>query len=140
MPKFSLLLAQAAILIVAPGCAQNPGGANEPSILGSWTVTEIDGAAVPAGAPVNATFAADGKVSGTSGCNNYGGEYVYKKGVVTISAVYMTEMACLDEGRMDLETKFHNRFAGALAVAAAPDGSLALSDDDGRLVLRKAGA
>jgi putative lipoprotein len=140
MPKFSLLLAQAAILSVAPGCAQAPGGAGAPSILGEWAVTEIDGVAVPADAAVTATFGSDGKVGGVSGCNHYGGDYVYKKGVVTIRAVYMTEMACLDEGRMDLETKFHNRFAGALAVAAAPDGSLALSDEDGRLVLRRAGA
>ncbi len=124
-------------MLGAAACAQTSDAGDHPSVLGAWDVTEIDGAAVPDGAPVNATFSADGKVGGVSGCNHYGGDYVYKKGVVTISATYMTEMACVDEGRMELEAKFHNRFSGDLAVSAAPDGSLVLKDDDGGVVLRK---
>jgi putative lipoprotein len=127
----------AAAALGATACAQMASGGDHTDILGAWTVAEIDGAAIPDGVPVDATFSADGRVSGASGCNRYGGSYVYKRGVVTISETFMTEMACIEDGRMGLEAKFHNRFSGALSAAAAPDGSLILTDDEGGLVLRK---
>lgn len=127
----------AAAAFGATACAQTAGASDHPDIHGAWTVTEIDGAAVPEGVPADATFSADGRVSGVAGCNRYGGNYVYKDSVVTIGETVMTEMACVDDGRMEIEAKFHARFSGSLSVAAAPDGSLVLNDDKGGLVLRK---
>lgn len=138
MNRPSSFIAAVAALLGVAACAQTSTAGDHPAILGAWDVTAIDGAAVPEGAPVNATFAADGKVSGVSGCNHFGGDYVYRNSVVTISQTYMTEMACVDEGRMQLETKFHNRFSGPLSVKLAPDGSLQLEDGEGGLVLRRA--
>jgi heat shock protein HslJ len=130
-----LILAAAAF--GATACAQTAGGGDNPEILGAWTVIGIDGAAVPEGVPADATFSADGRSSGVAGCNRYGGNYVYKDSVITIGETVMTEMACVDDGRMEIEAKFHARFSGSLSVAAAQDGSLVLKDDKGGLVLRK---
>lgn len=138
MKRASSAIAAIAALLGVAACAQTPAAGDHPPIVGAWDVTAIDGDAVPEGAPVNAAFSADGKVSGVSGCNHFGGDYAYRNGVVTISQTYMTEMACVDEGRMALEARFHNRFSGALSVKLAPDGSLQLDDDEGGLVLRRA--
>ena len=134
MNRLKFTISSAAVMIAA-ACAQTSG--DDPAILGAWNVAEIDGAAVPDGAAVNATFSADGTVGGTSGCNRYGGDYRYGKGLITIGQTVMTEMACVDDGRMELEARFHNRFSGALSVTASPDGALVLSDEEGGLVLRK---
>jgi len=131
-----MLMASAAATLAA-ACAQGPGGGG-PSIAGLWAVAEIDGAAVPPDVPVTVNFAVDGRVSGTSGCNQYGGEYVYRKGVLTIGQTFTTEMACIDDYRMELESKFHNRFSGDLSVSASPDGALLLGAKEAGLVLRKA--
>lgn len=125
--------------LLSASCAQSGAGAAGvyPAIEGSWLVAEIDGAAVPAGVPVTALFSDDGKVSGIGGCNHYGGSYSYQHGVVTVNAVSMTKMACMDENRMDIEAKFHQRFNGDLKAATLPDGALSLGADAGSLVLRR---
>lgn len=118
-------------------CAPSAGDAAGPALLGDWTITEIDGTPTPDGVDVSARFSEDGRVGGASGCNTYGGEYAYKGAVLTISQVAQTEMACMDDRRMETETKFHKRFSGALDVAAGPDGALVLSDEEGRIVMRR---
>ncbi|MEK7266309.1 MAG: META domain-containing protein [Pseudomonadota bacterium] len=135
---FAIAAALSATLLLT-ACVQPGAGAvsDTPSIEGAWSVAEIDGAAIPASVPVTAVFSGDGRVGGVSGCNNYGGNYSYKRGVVTVTEVSMTQMACMDEQRMEVEAKFHQRFTGELTAASLPDGALSLNAGAGSLVLRR---
>lgn len=46
----------------------------------------------------------DGQVSGTTGCNHYGGSYKVKGDAIQFEGIFSTEMACLDpDGLMDQE-------------------------------------
>lgn len=46
----------------------------------------------------------DGQVSGTTGCNHYGGSYQIKGDTISFDALFSTEMACMDpEGVMEQE-------------------------------------
>ena len=72
----------------------------------SWTLTGLNGSSPIAGTTVTAQFA-DGQVSGQSGCNQFGGSYDASGDSLTVSALFMTEMACLDpEGAMDQESTY----------------------------------
>ncbi len=133
MRMFSL-----AALLAAASCAQSGSNA-QPDIRGAWTVIEIDGTPIPADVPVTVNFAEGGQINGVGGCNHYGGTYAYKNGVVTISQMIMTEMACMAEERMGLEAKFHYRMQDDLNVSLQPDGALELRDEEGRLLMRRQG-
>lgn len=134
--RLLLLPASAAMVLLLPSCAQS-GPTAHPALAGAWSVAEIDGAPVPDGVPADVAFSEDGKVSGIAGCNRYGGDYAYKEGVLTLNRMIMTEMGCFPEDRMRFESAFHNRFQGALTVAAPGEGVLTLSDKEGSLRLRR---
>ncbi len=49
----------------------------------------------------------DGQVSGNASCNSYGGSYEVQGDKIGFSALFMTEMYCMDpEGVMDQETLY----------------------------------
>lgn len=139
MKRASSVIAAIAALLGAAACAQTPAAGDHPPIVGAWDVAAIDGAAVPAGVTATVVFAEDGQVSGVGGCNRYGGRYSYAGGVVTVSELFATKMACMEPNKMDVETKFHQRFTGDLKVALSSEGALTLGADAGSLVLRPAG-
>lgn len=86
-----------------------------------------------AGSNVTATFA-DGKVSGSTGCNQYNAGYTLTGDKVAISAVVSTKMAC-DPAIMGQEQQFTNALATATAVLV--DGNqLRLEYPGGALVFR----
>lgn len=66
-----------------------------------WTVdTLISGqtaASVPAGVRAFLSFAADGTVSGSGGCNQLGGRYTAQDGTITFTELGSTLMACTDD-------------------------------------------
>lgn len=75
----------------------------------SWTITGYltgDGIVSPlADAETVLTFAADGSISGTAGCNRLIGKYAATDGALKFDAIGSTQMACLEpEGLMDQET------------------------------------
>jgi heat shock protein HslJ len=51
-------------------------------------------ASVPQPAGAQLTFAADGRVSGNTGCNEFHGTYQASAGMITFSQVGMTKKAC----------------------------------------------
>jgi len=59
------------------------------------------------GVPVTARFDSEkGHVSGSGGCNSYGGEYTVDKLTLTIGNMAWTERACLEPERKAQETNF----------------------------------
>jgi heat shock protein HslJ len=68
--------------------------------MGSWEVTGLlsgDAFKSPlAGTELTATFADDGQLSGSSGCNTYTGAYTTDKGAIEIADVAGTRKACAE--------------------------------------------
>ena len=65
------------------------------------------------------------EVSGTTGCNAYGGSYTYEDGKITIGELRMTLMACIGPIG-DVEARFTQAMSGT---------AIATTDAEGRLML-----
>jgi len=103
LKTIALLLAGLVVLALT-ACGGAGGGASLDGT--SWTLNDLNGSVPIAGTLVTAKFA-DGQVSGNSGCNTYGGSYEVNGDALTVSALFMTEMACLDPaGAMDQESAY----------------------------------
>ncbi len=87
-------------------------------------------------APVTLDFTAQG-VSGSAGCNQYSGTFVYATNTLTFSPLVSTEMACTDPAVTAQETAY---LAGLQAanLYSLDAGSLQIVYPDGLLVFRQA--
>ncbi len=92
---FSLLL----LGLLAAGCTTTgaAGGASPSAIVGpTWTLTHI-GTARHAGAAATITFGADGRASGSTGCNSFFGTYTLSPAsALALSQVGSTRIACAE--------------------------------------------
>jgi len=72
-----------------------------------------------AGTEITATFnSSNGQVSGSAGCNIYGGSYQTGDNTLSISDIYSTEMACVEPGVMEQEQEFLWLLANAQSFQA----------------------
>ncbi len=71
------------------------------------------------------TFGTDGRLSGTTDCNNFGGGYTFKDGVLTLGAVAQTLMFC--EGSQEQEF-----------IATLKTGSIGVSFKNANTIVLKA--
>ena len=81
------------------------------SPVGSWTVTSLvhgDALTSPIpGTELTATFAEDGTLSGSAGCNSYTAMYVMANGILEISPPASTRKLCAEpEGVMEQEAAY----------------------------------
>jgi putative lipoprotein len=88
--------------------------------VGEWTLVAIDGVELAEGADVTMTIDADGRLSGSSGCNRYTTGATFEGASMSVGPIAGTRMAC-PEPQMDLETSY----LGALESAA----TFAIEDD-----------
>jgi heat shock protein HslJ len=85
---------------------------------------------VPAGTAAFMTFADDGKVTGSTGCNSFGGTAKVDGKTITFSDLVMTKMAC-DGAAGDLEASVLRvldqpltyRINGTKLILEAPDSN-----------------
>lgn len=90
------MLAALPLAIGAPALAQSPTPV--PVLDVEWTLTRLDGEAVPADPAITATFASSGSLSGSGGCNNYSASWSSADGVsLTVSDLLATFAACSDD-------------------------------------------
>ena len=97
--------------------------ANRPIENTSWTVTSIAGASTLADARPTLAFAADGTVSGSTGCNQYSGAYRRDGGSLSFGGIASTLIGC-DGERGRQETAFLAALNGAASWRHGPDGLL----------------
>jgi heat shock protein HslJ len=110
----------------------------EASPVGAWTATSIrlpDSVSSPLpGTEITADFGADGKLTGSSGCNTYSATYKTDGAKITIGTAGGTEMACdTPDGVMEQEQAYLS--ALPLAASYRVEGSmLSLLKADGTYV------
>jgi Heat shock protein len=115
----------------ATGSGQGPAG--------NWQLEErvsgLDMVQVIPGTRITASITADGKISGSAGCNSYGGSWTSEGDSFTIGQVYSTEMYCMEpEGVMEQESEYFN-LLGQVAGYTLSGERLVFTDDSGNPLL-----
>lgn len=104
-----ILLAINLIVLVQPTPAQDSAPAQDSSLglFGrTWTLTEMEERHFRADKP-NIEFNRDTKrVSGSGGCNRFGGTFEIDGSMIKFSRIFSTKMACLDAEVQRTETSF----------------------------------
>ena len=106
----------------------------------SWTLSSIDGTAVPTGVQVSLAFGTDQQVSGSGGCNAYHAGFTIDGAAITFEVPASTKMHCPDP-QGSTETAYFSALAKVTEWSVGSDGSLTLSGTDGApaLVFASAG-
>ena len=134
-------LALGALLIAA--CGDDSGDGSGPdaaddsdarAIIGPWMIDDIDGAAVVPGSSPTLVFAADGFVSGSTGCNQVSGTYELDGDTITLGPIATTLRACVDDALAEQETAYVAALEAVDSFTLDED-TLDLLDADGEAVL-----
>ncbi len=117
---------------VGSGCATSRHMAASPQ--GHWLAEDIGGGGVIDDLQTTLDIAGDGRVSGSGGCNRYGGKAEIDGSSIVIGPVAATKMACIP-APMDQETKFFDALDKARSWRIE-DGKLLLLDGSGAILAR----
>jgi heat shock protein HslJ len=100
----------------------------------SWELESLAGNDVLPGTKITLEFS-DDQISGSAGCNHYGGGYQAGKDSLSISDVFATEMWCVEpEGVMEQERAYSAALSGAAAYQIE-GGRLQILDETGTQTL-----
>lgn len=100
--SFALLLL---MLLNGCGAAATPGLAGTQWKLTAFAKAGVTQPSVPGNEPT-LSFGADGSISGTAGCNTFGGSYTAKGQQLSIKDMLQTLMACADPAVMAQEQQY----------------------------------
>lgn len=126
-------IGSAALLVtVIAGCSLLPGVGGSPAVAGREFVSIsaiVDGAARPLveGTQLRISFAADGMLTASAGCNTFAAIYRIDGGVLAISEGAMTEMGC--EPALAEQDDWLFAFLGAQPLISVDGDELVLEDD-----------
>jgi len=109
----------------------------DPALLqgAAWIVEDINRGGVIDNSRLTLIFGADGRVSGSTGCNGLSGTYSVSGKKLTLSPLAMTRRACLAPALSMQEAKYTGALNGELTWSITGDGALELTGDGGRRVL-----
>lgn len=123
------ILASCAGLLLA-GCASKSleGSLNETS----WTVKRLNNQPVLPSFPLTLSFNADGKISGSTGCNRYLADYTYTASVrkISVGSINRTFKSCVPSEVMTQEQKFLQALQAVASYNVTCD-SMTLRTTDG---------
>lgn len=102
----------------------------------AWVLNSFDGVAPVEGTTITLYFEKD-SLGGTSGCNQYGGEYKKSGTKISFGALMMTEMACLDTGVMEQESAFLKALSGELPYSLEGNNLLITGANGENLVFNR---
>jgi heat shock protein HslJ len=134
MKKILFSIGLCAGMIILAACASpTQGGAN--GLTGSvWSLSLIMDKAILPGSSISAEFTSDGKVSGSSGCNQYSSTYTATGSTIKIATpMASTLMACSQE-IMDQESAYLKALGEAKTFSITGD-QLTLSGADNKSLL-----
>jgi heat shock protein HslJ len=108
------------------------------SPAGRWLAEDILGGGVIDRLQSTVEIAADGRASGSGGCNRIGGKAVIKGSNITFGAMFSTKMAC-PPAVMNQEAKFLNALSQTRSFRVDQgERKLYLMDAAGKVVVRLA--
>lgn len=111
-----------------------------PPVEGNWQIVSVGGTPAAGGKPLSLTLGTDGKVSGYSGCNQYGGSFKVARGSLYFSPLAMTEKACAEADVMQQEALIGAALSGSVGYRFNEDGRLVLAGADGtEIIAERAG-
>ena len=123
------------LMIAFLSLAACSSGSGEALTANLWMLNELNGQTPLPDTAITAEFSEDGKVSGSSGCNNYNTTYeVSGKKISFGEQVASTMMACPDPV-MDQERDYLEALSAAATFEIVED-VLILYDDDGNAIVR----
>lgn len=95
------------IMGFALSACQSVNTASQSDLEGhTWSLQSYAGNQPIEGSRISLQFA-DGQISGTAGCNHYGGGFTVKGQTISFSDIYATEMYCMEpSGIMDQEQSY----------------------------------
>ena len=99
----------------------------------AWELESLSGDGILAGTTITIEFP-DDQVAGSAGCNYYGGTYQAKSKDLSVTNLFSTEMACLEEGVMDQETQYLKAVQAAASYQITAD-RLEIFDEAGTQIL-----
>ena len=134
MKTHKTLLAILFFTILLSACAGN-------SVVGAsnlegetWVLVNLNGSEPIEGRQPTLEFEA-GEVSGTTGCNHYGGSYQIEGDSIRIEELFSTEMACLDpEGLMAQEQEYLGMLRAVNRFELVDDALTLITDTGQNLV------
>jgi heat shock protein HslJ len=91
------------LFVFLSACAAGTG--NDPLVGTAWKLVSLNDLPILKGPELTIRFS-DGQISGSSGCNSFGGSYKISRQKLTTSSMVSTMMACVDPGLMDQEQAF----------------------------------
>ena len=121
------------IFVIAGSILTACAGNNSDVLSGNWKLISYGSLTDPTPAAPNVetslTFGTDGKLSGSVGCNSFGGDYKVDGNTITFGALASTEMACA-EPLMQQESAVFNLLSNSAAFQV--DGNtLTITSTDG---------
>jgi heat shock protein HslJ len=130
------LVAAMSIAVIVVTCSPTARPSPGVSLVDtSWTVATINGGDVVPNAPPTMTFSNEGRVTGSSGCNQYTASYQLDGNKLAIGAIASTMMLC--EGAQSAqEAAFTSGLGGAATWRVTEAGDLEI-DGSAKIVARK---
>ncbi|MDK9696597.1 MAG: META domain-containing protein [Siculibacillus sp.] len=110
------------------------GAVSAASPAGRWIATEIGGQPVARGVETTLDLDVEGRVSGSGGCNRYGGTASVEEAAIRFGMMQSTRMAC-PAPEMNQESRFHQALFRAASWRLEAD-RLDLLDAAGTAVAR----
>ena len=137
--KVTLTIFSLMTLALAPAvlAQTNPTNGTSDDLTGSqWLLVEMNGAMPVDGSEITLAFGDDARVSGSAGCNQYGGPYTSNDGNIAFGMLVSTRMACPGEGIMEQEAAYLAALESATTYAIDSD-TLTIERADGALVFER---
>jgi heat shock protein HslJ len=132
MKQTFLILCLCAGLLILSGCgalaAQQGGKLDLTRTM--WNLSSLMGKDLVAGSGITAELTSDGKISGSSGCNQYAGVYKVNGDRILISSPLASTMMACSQEIMDQETAYLQALGDVRSFTASQD-QLTLKDAGG---------
>ena len=117
----ALIILGAIMALLLSSCSITETRAADPLDGTSWQLQYYRKTAPISGTTITAQFA-DGEISGSAGCNKYGGVYEVDGSEISIGEIYFTEMACMEPaGVIEQEQQYLGYLGEAYKFQLAED-------------------
>lgn len=110
---------------------------NDPATLGGGasTVEDLNRGGIIDNTVLTLNFTGDGRITGSTGCNNLSGSYTATSTTITFAPLVTTRRACLAPALNAQETRFTTALQGEMTWRLTADGALELTSEGGHRVL-----